>query len=176
MHVGYISEEMKAHRQPFERLLPCHRPGLYTVYSEIEAFGRMINCRGIALYVGRARNVAAQLETDFGRGGTPKSPLRRNLGAVLMTELALRAIAWPVGGLEPRGFTFDAEGEEALTAWMRKNLTVGWYKTGASGDVADALIGAFVPPLNVQGPPGVYNDAAWMVRDGLKAFRWEAGV
>jgi hypothetical protein len=139
-----------------------NRPGLYAIYGDRETWSAL----GLGdppdarpLYVGKAEDslVTRDLKTHFGDGRTGQSTLRRSFAALLHDTLALRGI--PRNTAKPgyfSNFGLSAADDAALTRWMQKRLLLAtWSKPGdcpfALGEIESALLGVFVPPLNLQG-------------------------
>jgi hypothetical protein len=83
------------------------------------------------LYIGKTES--SQEERDVGEhlanGKTGQSTPRRSLGALLREQLNLRPQPRSHSEMSEKRFTnykFDEAGEEALTAWMKKHLGLGF--------------------------------------------------
>lgn len=99
----------------------------------------------LPLYVGKAAlETLGERARSFHLSRTRGSALRRTLAAVLVHELGLAqdivvdARSW---GLQPAG-------EQRLTMWIRRQLTVSWVEIDDPGDVEAELIAHVLPPLN----------------------------
>jgi hypothetical protein len=92
--------------------------------------------KGALLYLGKTES--SQKVRDAGEhlanGGTGNSTLRRSLGALLREPLNLKPRPRSdseTAGRQFTNFRFEAEGEERLTAWMKKHLSLGFCKLPA---------------------------------------------
>jgi hypothetical protein len=107
------------------------------------------------LYVGMTADAAGK-RNHFDMNDSGWSSPRRSLGALLKDALQLQAIPRSDGRCTM--YRFTDKGEAALTAWMRRNLSMSHVPLG--GDKAaikrteEQLIEYFRPPLNLQKVPG----------------------
>jgi hypothetical protein len=111
------------------------------------------------LYVGKTES--SQKARDAGQhlsdSGTGSSTLRRSLGAILRENLKLNPRARSDSEKSSRRFTnykFDPAGENALTAWMRAHLSLGFCELpkltlSDLGASEKSLIKSAVPALNI---------------------------
>ncbi len=106
------------------------------------------------IYIGRSDNLAdRELRQHLQNGQTPFSTFRRSLGALLKGLLSLNAIPRripPQNNKDFAQFSFTEEGEQALTAWMRQNLTIGAVVRDDPRDVEPLLIEKMKPVLNLK--------------------------
>jgi hypothetical protein len=136
------------------------RPGLYKVLLA-DAEGFADTCltaleTGALLYIGKAekslegRDVRQHLSSER----TGSSTLRRSLGAVLHDRLCLKARPRSDGRIS--NYRFDPEGEQHLTAWMLKYLSVSWLECASAAEAKagePALISELAPALNIDHNP-----------------------
>lgn len=135
--------------------------GLYAIYGAGNAW-RLLGlgdppADGRPLYIGKAEHSlkARDLRQHFESGGTGSSTVRRTFAAMLRDVLGLRGV--PRDKANPRKWSHYALGDEhedALTAWMRTNLTLAvWAKPPECDDlhaVEKGVLAKFVPSLNLQ--------------------------
>lgn len=82
------------------------------------------------------------------------STFRRSLGAILKSELQLRALPRAPGASRSNvlNYRFEAEGERRLTEWMRENLIYSYCEIPDNvAAVEKTEIGSRCPPLNLTG-------------------------
>ncbi|HEV7336273.1 MULTISPECIES: GIY-YIG nuclease family protein [Bosea] len=82
------------------------------------------------------------------------STFRRSLGAILKSELQLRALPRAPGASRSNimNYRFEAEGERRLTEWMRENLTYSYCEIPDNVAVVEKReIVSGCPPLNLTG-------------------------
>jgi hypothetical protein len=145
-------------------LLP-DRGGLYAIYGSAEVWqllslGDPPDDR--PLYVGKAEDslVTRDLRTHFGeqrlgrQSLTGRSTVRRSLAALLPDELGLDAR--PRNPRKPgryANYGLSLEGDRALTAWMRSNLTLAaWIGDRRRlAEVESKILQHWKPPLNLAG-------------------------
>ena len=109
---------------------PFNRPGmgLYKIYAADRA-----NLPGIELPSNRLVYIGKSLEfrtrRHFQSGATGSSTLRRSIGAILKSELDLRAVPRGRGQTDRDciNYKFNVACEERLSEWMRSNLEVEFH-------------------------------------------------
>jgi len=142
-------------------------PGIYAFRLaeniDLGIFGKS----GKIIYVGIAKDSLKNrdLNQHFKTGRTGSSTLRRSLGAILKTELTLRAI--------PRGnendskrfinYAFECNGDERLTKWMCASLKIGYWEDvnfldyGSLRELEKNLIIEVKPTLDLDKRTKKYN-------------------
>lgn len=127
---------------------------------------------GKPLYIGKSESSlnSRDVTTHFGTGKTGWSTVRRSLAVVLREKLELAAVprnaTLPV---RPANYGLTSEGEECLTIWMKKHLTVAmWVKPEGVvlKPVETAVIKHWQPPLNLD---KVDHPSGWL-SNGRKAL------
>ena len=132
--------------------------GLYAFYGDDRAWADLklsATFAGQPLYVGKAEKSlnGRDVGTHFATGKTGSSTVRRSLAALLSVELDLVAV--PRNLAKPDGsanFALEILGDERLSAWMERRLTLAtWVKPdgGILDDVETAVVGRLRPPLNL---------------------------
>lgn len=111
-------------------------PGIYALFLvdevDLGSFGRL----GRLIYIGIAKKSLQDRDfaQHFRSGQTGCSTLRRSLGAILKTNLRLKAI--PRGGQNDSkrfdNYKFTDPGEQRLTRWMEDNLEIGYWVPGTT--------------------------------------------
>lgn len=106
-------------------------PGIYAIFLadkvHLGNFGRP----GRLIYIGIAKKSLQDRDfaQHFRSGQTGRSTLRRSLGAILKTDLRLKAI--PRGGKNDSkrfdNYRFTDPGEQRLTSWMEDSLEIGYW-------------------------------------------------
>jgi hypothetical protein len=142
-----------------EAVVPDAR-GLYAIHADKQAWrelglGEPPDAR--PLYVGKAEESLLRRDVyqHFGDGRTGWSTLRRSLAALLRETLHLRAI--PRNPTKPADFDrfgLDPNDDRKLTDWMRSRLGIATWCPDATVVLRPAereLVGAWLPPLNLQG-------------------------
>jgi hypothetical protein len=157
------------------------RPGVYAFYFDEPPPGiESKDCHHIGqhtlLYVGIApkapplngrapskSHLRQRLRTHYG-GNAEGSTLRRTLGCLLSTQLAiqLRRVG---SGIR---YTFTNPGEQLLDDWMKQHAFVTWVETSAPWELEKSLLSDLRLPLNVEDNP--WLEAAAIV----KAIRLKA--
>ena len=129
------------------------RSGVYGIFVHPPA--RLANFVGNSdglVYIGLSANLATrEFEMHFESASTGFSTLRRSVGALLKSELSLRAIPRSGGMAESnvRNYRFDPDGEARLTAWMCQNLEVGIHVTPHYEQLETAIVERLMPILNL---------------------------
>lgn len=152
-------------RQP---LLVPDGPGLYAfLLNDASALDPALDALGLQLdsarlgaqpilYLGCSRDsLRRRLKTHLSHD-TARSTFRMSLGAVLSTSLQLTPR--PVG--TPRCFSFDPPGEQVLSAWIDRHVSVALRVARDPAPVERDLIQTADPVLNISGRR---NQAAWTV-------------
>jgi len=108
------------------------KPGIYAIFLTDGASLKEFGNDGQLLYIGistRSLN-ERDFKEHFATGKTGKSTLRRSIGAILYDELSLAARPRGVPNDSKRidNYTFENEGDERLTAWMKTNLEIGYWE------------------------------------------------
>ena len=106
-------------------------PGLYGFVvnnsSDLGKFGKPSQI----IYVGLAEKSLYNRDfaTHLNAGKTGWSSFRRSLGAILKSQLSLKAQERDLNSTKVRAdkYKFDEKGERALTSWMRTNLKFGFW-------------------------------------------------
>ena len=128
------------------------KAGVYALFLPGESLGGFPVGAGGLVYVGTSTNLAQrEFDTHFSPRGTGFSTVRRSFGAILKSELRLKAKA------RGRGLTrqdllcyvFDSSGEERLTRWMHQNVEVAVYPTTEHRAAENKLIPFAEPLLNL---------------------------
>jgi len=103
------------------------------------------------IYLGMTDS-SLEVRNHFTHAHSGFSTLRRSLGALLKTSLALRAIRRGSGPSRTnvQNYRFRDADERRLTEWMTANLTYGFAAVGhGTRAVERALIAELRPPLNL---------------------------
>jgi hypothetical protein len=137
------------------------RPGLYAIHGGSAVWrelglGAPPDARPLYLGKAEASLVSRDLDTHFGDGRTGSSTVRRSFAALLHDALKLRGM--PRNPARPGYFAnygLSPEHDAALTAWMRKHLTLAIWAKPESCDaelasIERALLARLEPPLNLQ--------------------------
>ena len=152
-----------------EDIPAVHGAGIYAFYlsSPSELASVSIEPSGL-IYLGMTDS-SLEVRNHFNHEHSGFSTLRRSLGALLKTSLALRAI--PRGsGPSPTNVTnyrFRAADELRLTEWMKAHLTYGFavVSNDICGAVERALIAELRPPLNLTCWPNPQRRSLRALRD-----------
>jgi hypothetical protein len=134
--------------------------GLYAIYGSAATWREL----GLGsppddrpLYIGKAEKslAARDLGTHFGDGRTGSSTVRRSFAALLRNALDLRGIPRnPEKPERPANFGLSTEHDQALTAWMRRRLSLAvWPKPPECRSLVTierAVLERRRPPLNLQ--------------------------
>jgi hypothetical protein len=142
--------------------------GIYVFYlsSPGELAGVSIEPPGL-IYLGMTDS-SLDVRNHFNHEHSGFSTLRRTLGALLKTSLALRAI--PRGsGPSPtsvKNYRFRAADELRLTEWMKTHLTYGFVAVSRDIRAVElALIAELRPPLNLTDWPNPQRRSLRALRD-----------
>ena len=161
--ISKIVNQLNQEAQPFLQIKNfSQKPGLYAIYFYGEQFpikeaAEYIKIRPI-IYLGKTEtsSLNRNLKQHFQSGQTGRSTLRRSLGALLRVQLNLQPI--PRGHFDDsemkfRNYKFDADSENRLTDWMKKNLGLSFYPV--QNDLSQIrylekkIISKIVPVLNL---------------------------
>lgn len=170
-----IIDRLREGAAPVAQVAAPAAPGVYAWFvDDPVALPTLPNQGADPIYIGMSSNLAVrEFDTHFKSGQTGFSTLRRSLGALLKTELAL--IARPRGtGASKTNYTcyrFDERGEDLLTRWMHEHLRVAVQPCGEPQVVESELIVLAQPPLNLTGRP---NPSAVEIRALRKVCADEA--
>ena len=152
--------------------IPDHKgPGVYAIFAACPDClpGIKLPQSGL-VYVGHGKDLAKRTGDHFtAQKNRPSSPRqknrpsspRRSLGALLKSKLGLKAEPWSGGRSESnyRNYRFADNGEEDLSAWMRRNLRCAIYPfNGDTGALEKQLIEENEPPLNLKDWPNPYKE------------------
>ncbi len=124
-----IIDKINKSIQPVNKVKLPKTPGLYGIFLGNDcSLGEFAQGHKL-IYLGKSENsLAKRIEgTHLKSGKTGSSTLRRSIGAILKSELNLKAIPRSPNG-KPNDFynyKFTMEGEERLTNWMKANLEIG---------------------------------------------------
>ncbi len=107
-------------------------PGIYAFalsdHSSLKQFGDGMQI----IYVGIAKDSLKKrdLNTHFNDRKTGNSTLRRSIGAVLKSELALMAFSrdGTLKKIAIDNYKFQIDGEARLSEWMVRNLRIGYWE------------------------------------------------
>jgi hypothetical protein len=144
------------------------KPGVYMVFSDTTFDALPWDPMSGPAYVGKAEDgLRRRLKKEHG-GDTGRSTLRRSLGCLLINELDLRPRPRP-SKKAPKpvnyaNFTFGPGGENRLTEWMSRHLTVVAQPLTGGELAVDALIQDLNPPLNLRGWQNSFADVILAAR------------
>lgn len=128
--------------------------GIYAYFIECPDELRCISVPADGLlYIGMTDS-SLDIRCHFEHAHSGFSTLRRSLGAILKSQLQLRALPRAPGASRTNVlcYRFDADGETRLTDWMRKNLTYSHREITEYVAAAEkAEIVSESPPLNLTG-------------------------
>lgn len=124
---------IKASATPLKGLKPLpNEQGIYAFFlGNTNALGQF-GQPGQVIYVGMSQNLNGRdTKTHLQSGKTGRSSLRRSLGAILKSKLALEAQKRDNNPQKLRAdkFMFGEQGEEKLSQWMNENLKLGYCST-----------------------------------------------
>lgn len=105
------------------------------------------------LYIGMT-NSSLDARSHFEHPHSGFSTFRRSLGAILKSQLQLRALPRAPGASRSNvlNYRFEVEGEGRLTLWMRENLTYTYREIADNVAATEkANIVSECPPLNLTG-------------------------
>jgi len=156
--VEEILTKLEITRSSIDRLHASAQAGVYAIF--LKNGDRLpidtIPKNGL-VYIGMSKNLAArEYDMHFCTGKSGFSTLRRTIGALKKEELNLVAIPRSKGGSQSnvRNFSFDLNGEERLTRWMRDNLEVGICPLDKGNEEAEKnIISELKPMLCLRGWP-----------------------
>jgi len=105
------------------------------------------------LYIGMTDS-SLDARCHFEHAHSGFSTFRRSVGAILKSQLQLRALPRSPGASRSNvlNYRFEADGEDRLTNWMRENLTYSYREIAdnvAAAEKAEIIEGC--PPLNLIG-------------------------
>ena len=159
-------------------------PGIYAFMLKENGSLKVFGSQYQFIYVGIAKESLKKrdLGNHFKTSSTGSSTLRRSIGAVLKEEFGI--IAFSRNGTsnkrEITNYTFNKEGNTALTEWMLKNLIIGYWKDENTIPYSklralekDVII-ALKPTLDLDGRTKKYNILAKQLDDLRKICREEA--
>lgn len=134
-------------------------PGIYAFFYEVNGSTKSFPFEaGQLIYIGKTESSQKKRDanTHFKSGKTGSSTFRKSIGVILMHELKLKPIPRNDSDFEKGRlsmFKFDEVSEERLTAWMRENISMSFFKFEGSKDDLDRLetsiINELIPPLNI---------------------------
>lgn len=161
MMVDQIIEELNRSRRSYERArvdLPSV-PGLYGFF--LNASGSLAPFGGPTdlVYIGKSESSlqTRDIRQHFEPGKTGHSTVRRSIGAILRREMDYRALPRRTHPTRQdlSCYRFRQEDEESLSAWMRRNLDIGFaplYMTKEEiCDIEKLVLAVAIPPLNIDG-------------------------
>ncbi len=118
-------------RRPVERAIYPNYAGLYAIFLAQSASLGEFAKGGDLIYFGKAEHSLASrdFKTHFTSGKTGSSTLRRSIGAILKTDLGLKAIPRSPkrASTDLYNFKFTTDGEARLTNWMMTNLEISFF-------------------------------------------------
>jgi len=159
-----ILEELKLNLQSFKNIT-CfsQKAGIYAVGVNSAWKFSLISTQiernpNEIIYIGKTESnqIARDVNTHFSNGKSGSSTLRRSLGAILRVEKNLVPIPRSCTENGTRRFTnykFTADGEEKLTNWMKKNLSLSyreWDEPLELKKIEEEIIKLECPILNLQ--------------------------
>lgn len=161
MDVAEVLDRLRAGAVPIAEVRAPHEPGVYAWFLDDPRALPTIPDQGRdPIYVGMSKDLADRGDDNhFSDGGTGFSTLRRSLGALLKSELDLRALPRGTGSSEQnfRCYTFDPAGEKRLSAWMREHLRVAVLPHAGPDALESELIPPAQPPLNLNKWPNPHR-------------------
>jgi hypothetical protein len=141
-------------------------PGIYAIGFDGDRFP-LISAKdsitsGDIIYIGKSESsqVKRDVKTHFQPGMTGSSTVRRSIGAILREDLDL--VPMPRSFTETSGkrftsYCFNEKGEEVLTNWMKKNLSLSfWDYHGLKDDLESieiVVIQKLEPIINLKNNP-----------------------
>ena len=133
---------------------PCKVTGIYAYFMDRHDALRPFSVpQNGMLYIGMTDS-SLDARCHFEHAHTGFSTFRRSLGAILKSQLQLRALPRAPGPSRTNVlcYRFDADGESRLTEWMRNNLTYSYCEIADSvAAVEKDRIASECPPLNLTG-------------------------
>jgi hypothetical protein len=151
-----------------EEIPPVDGAGIYAFYlsSPGELPGVSIEPSGL-IYLGMTDS-SLEVRNHFNHEHSGFSTLRRSLGALLKTSLALRAIRRGSGPSRTnvQNYRFRDADELRLTEWMKAHLTYGFAVVSHDIRAAErGLIAELRPPLNLTDWPNPQRRTLRALRD-----------
>lgn len=139
-------------RQSIENVAPSNEIGIYAIFTKSrDCLPGVSIPENDIIYIGMTKKSLSSRDPFIGNNSGSHS-LRRSLGAILKTELNLRAVPRSAGP-SPRNvknFAFADRGEERLSDWMRKNLDYAYVEVGSVVEFLERdTIRALEPPLRL---------------------------
>lgn len=126
-------------------------PGVYAIFAaQSVCLPRIVLPPSALVYIGLSDNLAERNHFSAAQSGF-SSP-RRSMGALLKSVLRLKAEPRSPGRSKTnyKKYRFAGDGEERLTAWMRRNLTYAICPfNGNTKTLEKRLIKENSPPLNL---------------------------
>ncbi len=126
-------------------------PGVYAIFaSQRECLPFIVLPPNALVYIGRSDNLSER--NHFSQAHSGFSSPRRSLGALLKSALRLKAEPRSPGRSKTnyKKYRFAGDGEERLTAWMRRNLTYAIRPLNFDTQILERrLIRENAPPLNL---------------------------
>lgn len=157
MEIHLINQALEDSRASISQLSAPAKPGVYAIYWAGDDLENSPFQNGAIVYIGSSSNLnAREFDHHFDSGNTGFSTLRRSFGALLKEPLQLKAIPRSAGS-KPTVYSFENDGDDRLTNWMRENLQIGVYQTEDYDSVEKALIEAHGSVLNLTGWDNPYR-------------------
>lgn len=148
MNTRQILQELENNRQPDGSKKLPNKSGIYAIFLKNGVnLGEIAEGRGQIIYIGEAKNL--NLRNHFDAKDSGFSTLRRSIGAILKTELDLKAIPRSSGSGK-NAFKFNSVSERKISAWMHQNLESSFalIKVGYK-ELEKELVGLAEPLLNL---------------------------
>lgn len=130
-------------------------PGCYVLVADPETM-RELGLDGsgpAALYVGKAEDSIHKRvsRTHLVKSRTGSSTLRRSIGALLRTKLALEPQPRSIKRTEKdiQNYKFDSAGEQRLSEWVAASIRVCGVASSDPATTESSLIRQLHPPLNL---------------------------
>ena len=106
------------------------KPGVYVVFSDTTVGSLPWDPVSGPAYVGKGEDGLRRRMRKEHSGDTGRSTLRRTLGALLRTELDLKARPRPSKGppkpIDYTNYTFEPDGDLRLSEWMAEHQAARW--------------------------------------------------
>ncbi|MEN2398370.1 GIY-YIG nuclease family protein [Flavobacterium sp. MC2016-06] len=168
MNVAEIVNVLMTNAKPFNEHLDFPTcPGIYSFILKKNSNLKEFGASDQVLYVGIAKDSLKKrdLGNHFNNMGTGRSTLRRSLGAILKKDLGLTAFSrnGKNSKREIINYTFDVNGEVALTKWILQNLNIGYWKDEQSfpysklRELEEEVIKLLRPTLDLDARTKKYN-------------------
>lgn len=154
-------------RYRWDKRPPSSEAGIYGYFIDRADLLRPVSvpANGL-LYIGMTdSSLDARCHLEHAHSGF--STFRRSLGAILRSQLQLRALSRAPGPSRTNilSFRFDREGEASLTKWMQANLTYSYREVADNvAKVEKDLIALECPPLNLKGWKNPQRDSIKRLR------------